>query len=66
MTPAERFLKQHQDVIRAALDHYALTCTKALLERGTSGDPIVVDEVKEQLADAQRARDELSGALGTR
>lgn len=64
MTDAERFLKEHQDVIRAALDHYALTCTKALTERGASGEPEVVVRVREQLADAQRARNELPGALG--
>ncbi|MEU3420216.1 hypothetical protein [Streptomyces murinus] len=64
MTDAERFLKEHQDVLRAALDHYALTCTKALFARGESGEPEVVARVREELADAQRARNELSGALG--
>lgn len=64
MADAERFLKEHQDVLRAALDHYALTCSKALVERGASGEPEVVARVRQQLADAQRARDELSGVSG--
>lgn len=64
MTDAERFLKEHEDVLRAALDHYALTCTKALIERGASGEPEVVARVRKQRVDAQRARNELSGALG--
>jgi hypothetical protein len=64
MTDAKRFLEDHQDILRAALDDYALTCTKALVERGASGEPEVVARVREQLADVQQARNELSGALG--